>query len=78
METRMEVADSQCDHKIDKKLPSFWEKWPKQSLRQKRQNTNIKAQLESPKHLHQTTFETFEYLQQNIFRGKCKKCLSEK
>ncbi len=69
----MEVADSQCDHKIDKKLPNFWEKWPKQSLSQKRQNIYIKAQLESPKDLHQTTFETFKYLQQNIFRGKCKK-----
>ncbi len=60
MKTRMEVADSQCDHKIDKKLPNFWEKWPKQSLRQKTQNAYIKAQIESQKHLHQSTFENFK------------------
>jgi hypothetical protein len=26
-----------------------------------------KAQFESPKHLHQTTFETLKYLQQTMF-----------
>jgi hypothetical protein len=32
----------------------------------KSQNIYIKAQLESPKHLHQTPFETSKYLQQTM------------
>ncbi len=31
------------------------------------QNIKIKAQLESPKCLHQTDFETLKYLQQTMF-----------
>jgi hypothetical protein len=30
-------------------------------------NIYIKAQFESPKHLHQTTFETLKYVQQTMF-----------
>jgi hypothetical protein len=33
-------------------------------------NIYNKAQFESPKHLHQTTFETLKYLQQTIFLVK--------
>jgi hypothetical protein len=33
----------------------------------KGQNIYNKAQFESPKHLHQTTFETLKYLQQTMF-----------
>jgi hypothetical protein len=33
----------------------------------KGQNISNKAQFESPKNLHQTTFETFKYLQQTMF-----------
>jgi hypothetical protein len=35
------------------------------------QNIYIKAEFESPKHLHQTTFEALEYLQQTM----CGNCL---
>jgi hypothetical protein len=31
------------------------------------QNVYIKVQLESPKYLHQITFETLKYLQQTMF-----------
>jgi len=31
------------------------------------QNMYIKARFESPKQLHQNTFETFKYLKQNMF-----------
>jgi len=34
--------------------------------KQKCHNVYIKAQIESPKHQHQTTFETLKYLQQTI------------
>ncbi len=33
---------------------------------EKCQNINIKAKFESPKQLHQTTFETLKYLQQTM------------
>jgi hypothetical protein len=35
----------------------------------KGQNIYNKALFESPKHLHQTTFETLQYLQQTMFRN---------
>jgi hypothetical protein len=50
----------QGDQKIRKKLP-------KKSLIKKGQNIHNKAQFESPKHLHQTTFETLKYPQQTMF-----------
>jgi hypothetical protein len=28
--------------------------------------SHIEAQIESPKHLHETTFKTIKYLQQNV------------
>jgi hypothetical protein len=39
----------------------------KQLPSQKKPNIKIKAQLESPKCLHQTDFETLNYLQQTMF-----------
>jgi hypothetical protein len=39
------------------KNPKFFEKWPKQLPSKKCKNVYIKAQFESLKHLHQTSFE---------------------
>jgi hypothetical protein len=47
-----------CDHIIGGKITQFLKKWPKHTQSQKCQNTSIQANLESQKHLHQTTFET--------------------
>ncbi len=61
------------------KYAHFFKKLPKMEPK-KYLNQNIynKAQIESPKYLHQTTFETLKYLQQTIFwmclfRPKCKR-----
>jgi hypothetical protein len=42
----------QCDQKIKQNFAQFFEKVAKN------QNIYIKAEFESPKHQHQTTFET--------------------
>jgi hypothetical protein len=48
----------QGDQKIRKKSPNFSKNSPKSCQVKKSQNIYNKAQFESPKHLHQTTFET--------------------
>jgi hypothetical protein len=50
-----------------KKLPKFSMISPKSSQVKKGQNIYNKAQFESPKHQHQTTFETLKYLQPTMF-----------
>jgi hypothetical protein len=56
----------QGDQKVRKNCPIF-RKVAQKSPSQKRQNIYNKAQFESPKHLHQTTFETLKFLQQSMF-----------
>jgi hypothetical protein len=50
-----------------KNHPIFQKVAPKVSKTKKCQNIYNKAQIESPKYLHQTTFETLENLQQTMF-----------
>jgi hypothetical protein len=50
-----------------KKVPNFSKNSPKSCQVKKGQNIYNKAQFESPKHLHQATFKTLEYLQQTMF-----------
>jgi hypothetical protein len=57
---------AQGDQKIRKKIAKFFKKSPKSCQVKKGQNIYNKALFESPKHLHQTTFETLKYLQQTI------------
>ncbi len=57
----------QGDQKITKKLPNLSKDSPKSHKVKKGQNIYIKAEFESPKHLHQTNLETFKYLQQTMF-----------
>jgi hypothetical protein len=49
------------------KMPNFSKSNLKSLQVQKGQNINNKAQFESPKDLHQTTFETLIYPQQTMF-----------
>jgi hypothetical protein len=53
--------------RFEKKLPNFSKSSSKSLQRKKGQNIYNKAQYESPKHLHQTTFEILKYLQQTMF-----------
>jgi hypothetical protein len=48
-------------------MPNFSKKSQKSCQVKKGQNIYNKAQFESPKHIHQTTFETLKYLQQTMF-----------
>jgi hypothetical protein len=50
-------------------LPNFSKNSPKICQVKKGQNIYTKAQFESPKHLHQSTFKTLKYLQQTMFRN---------
>jgi hypothetical protein len=59
-------AHLQSDQTLEKNLPKIWKKVAKTITKPKKQNTYIKALFESPKHLHQTTFETLKYPQQTI------------
>ncbi len=43
-----------------RKNAHFFKEYPKQSPSQKSQNIYYEAEFESPKHLHQTTFETLK------------------
>jgi hypothetical protein len=52
--------------RLEKKLPNFSKNSPKSHQVKKGQNIYNKAQFESQKHLHQTTFETLKYLQQTM------------
>jgi hypothetical protein len=51
---------------VEKNLTSFSKNSPKKWPSQKGQNIYNKAQFESPKHLHQTTFKTLKCLQQTM------------
>jgi hypothetical protein len=53
----LDFCERQCDQLIRSKMPNFWKKQPKQLLSQ---NIYIKAKFLSPKHQHQTTFETLK------------------
>jgi hypothetical protein len=58
----------QGDQKVRKNnLPNFSKSSPESLQVKKGQNVYYKAQFESPKHQHQTTFETLKYLQQTMF-----------
>jgi hypothetical protein len=48
-------------------LPNFSKSSPKSFQVKQGQNIYNKAQFESPKHLHQTFFETLTFLQQTMF-----------
>jgi len=68
----------QGDQKIWKTFAHFLKSSTKSLQGKKGQSICNKAQFESPKHLHQTTFETLKYLQQTmfwncLFRWKCNK-----
>jgi hypothetical protein len=53
---------------VRKKIAQFIKKSSPKSLQVKKgQNIYNKAQFESPKHHHQTTFETLKFLQQTMF-----------
>ncbi len=55
----------QRDQRVEKHIrPVFWK------VAKKRQNFNIKSQFESPKHLHQTNFETW-----NAYNKPCHKAI---
>jgi hypothetical protein len=58
------VSKASVARKLIKMSPNFWTKWPKMS---KYPHLSL---IESPKHLHQTTFETLKYLQQTM-HGNC-------
>jgi hypothetical protein len=49
------------------KSPIFQKVAQTVSKPRKGQNIYNKAQFESPKHLHETTFENLKYLQQTMF-----------
>jgi hypothetical protein len=60
---------NQCEQKIEKNHPISDKMWPNQLPRQKKsQNSNNKAQFESKKNQHQTTFGTLKFLQKTLFR----------
>ncbi len=61
------TTEDQGDQKVRKKSPNFSKSRPKSLQVNKGQNIYNKAQFESPKHLHQTTFETLKFLQQTMF-----------
>jgi hypothetical protein len=46
--------------RFEKKIDPIIQKVAKTPSKQKSQNIYIEAQFESPKHLHQTTFETLK------------------
>jgi hypothetical protein len=48
------------------KKPNFSKSSPKVSIAKKCQNIYNKAQIENIRYPHQTTFETFKYLQQTM------------
>ncbi len=61
------VGCCQGDQKIRKNHQIFQRIAQKVAKSKKGQNVNNKAQFKGPKHLHQTTFKTLEYLQQTMF-----------
>jgi hypothetical protein len=61
------VCADQSDQAIKKIRQIFSMNSPKSCQVKKGQNIYSKAQLENPKHLHQTTFKTLKYLQQTMF-----------
>ncbi len=69
MWTKLPVPCScaQGGQKIWKKSPNFSKSSPKSLQVKKGQNIYNKAQFESQKHLHQTTFETSKNQQQTMF-----------
>jgi hypothetical protein len=56
----------QGDQKYTKKICQIKKNNPKSCQVKKGYNIYSKAQVESPKHLQQTTFETLKYLQQTM------------
>jgi hypothetical protein len=52
---------------LEKNSPNFSKIAQQVAKYKKGQNIYNEAQFESPKHLHQTTFETLKYLQQTMF-----------
>jgi hypothetical protein len=59
------MIDKQCDQKFWNKITHL--KKAKKVSYQKSLNVSNKAEIESPKYIHQTTFETLKYLQQTMF-----------
>ncbi len=53
--------------KVRKNFAQFFKNSPKSLQVKKGQNIYNKARFESPKHLHQTTFEILKLLQQTMF-----------
>jgi hypothetical protein len=58
---------SRVTRRLEKNRPIFQKEAQNVSKSKRGQNGYNKAQFESPKHLHQTTFETLKYLQQTMF-----------
>ena len=63
-----ELKWEQGDQMIRKKICQIFKRIAQKVAKSKKgQNIYNKAQFESPKHLHQTTFKTLKYLQQTVF-----------
>jgi hypothetical protein len=58
-------VSKQGDQKIWKKISPIFQKAAQTVSKPKK--AKLRAQFESPKHLHQSTFETLKYLQQTMF-----------
>ncbi len=63
----VKVSTAQSDQTIRKKNRQIFQRIAQSHQVKKGQNIYNKAQFEDPKHLHQTTFKTFKYLQKTRF-----------
>jgi hypothetical protein len=64
----VKVSTAQSDQTIRKKICQIFQRIAQSHQVKKGQNIYNKAQFENPKHLHQTTFKTFKYLQKQVLK----------
>jgi hypothetical protein len=67
MQSAIFALTGRVTRRLEKKLPNYSISRPKSLQVKKGPNIYNKAQFESPKHLHQSTFETLKCLQQTMF-----------
>jgi hypothetical protein len=65
------MLEKQCDQMIEIKICPFFEKNSPKNCKSC-QNIYIKAQFDSSKHCHQTTFENIKYLLLTVFQNRYK------
>ncbi len=65
---------ARATRRFEKKLPNFSKSSPNSLQSKKGQNVYNKAQFESPKHQHQTTFETIIYIKTSHVLKLWSKC----